>query len=136
MSTTTEAPSNLLVMNQEALKWLHEAKASPMEGISYVAQLAAWGLEKGIVEVPAPMSPSQPERHNLESAVDALLGFGRQEAEFASQWFLSNPNLSKEEQEDNLVERLRDAETPQEAAQVVVETAYDLMVAASATNQE
>jgi hypothetical protein len=132
----SEAPSNLWPVNQAALKWLKEAKASPEEGISYVVQLAWWGLEKNLVHVPRPISPSQPEPHNLENAVGALLGSGAKEAEFASEWFLSNPNLSKEEQEQNLEQQLRDAESPQEAAQIAVETVYDLMVAESATFQE
>jgi hypothetical protein len=129
-----EAPSNNWPINQAALAWLREAKASPQEGVSYVAQLAAWGLEKGVVEVPRPISPSQPERHNLESAVDALLRRGPKEADFASRWFLSNPNLSEEDQAVNLVWQLEQAKSPQEAAQAVVETAYDLMVAASGTS--
>jgi hypothetical protein len=75
--------------------WLRAAKASPEASVSYLAQLAALGLEKGLVNVPRPQSPSQPERHSLESAVEALLG---QDAAFATRWFLSNPNLPEEEQ--------------------------------------
>ena len=133
MSGTREAPSNQWPVNQAALKWLKEAKASPDPAVSYIAQLASWGLEKGIVEIPPPVSPSQPERHNLESAVDALLGAGPQKAELASQWFLSNPNLDADEQAENLAGELERATTPVEAAQIAVETAYDLMVAESAT---
>jgi hypothetical protein len=128
-----EAPSNQWPVNQAALKWLREAKASPDEAVSYVAQLAAWGLEKGLVEISRPMSPSQPEHHDVESAVNSLLGAGWEKAAGASQWFLSNPNMSEEEQADNLVWQLEQAKNPQEAAQVAVEAAYDLMVAMSAT---
>ena len=132
----SEAPSNQWPINQAALRWLEEAKASPDSTVSYIAQLAAWGLAKGIVEIPRPMSPSQPERHNLESAVDALLGSGPQEVAFASQWFLSNPNLDEDEQAENLLAELEQATTPAEAATVAVETAYDLMVAESATGPD
>jgi hypothetical protein len=134
MSGTREAPSNNLPVNQAALNWLRQAKASPQEGVSYLAQLASWGLEKGLVDVPAPVSASQPHRADLASAVDALLGFGRAEVAFATHWFLSNPNLAEDEQAESLEQQLDRATSPQEAAQVVVETAYDLMVAGSATN--
>lgn len=132
----SEAPANQLPINQAALKWLREARASPDPAVSYIAQLAAWGLQKDLVEIPRPTSASQPERHNLESAVEALLGAGAQEAAFASQWFLSNPNLEADEQADNLEAGLNQATTPAEAATVAVETAYDLMVAGSATNPD
>jgi hypothetical protein len=107
-------------------------KASPEEGISYVAQLAWWGLEEGLVEIPRPISPSQPDPHNLENAIGVLLGWGSEKAEFASRWFLSNPNLSEEEQAANLAWQLEHATSPQEAAEVAVQAAYDLMVATSA----
>jgi hypothetical protein len=136
MSGTREAPSNHWPVNQAALKWLREAKASPDPVISYLAQLAAWGFEKGIVEVSSPISPSRPEPHNVEFAVDALLGWGPEKAEFASRWLLSNPNLEFEEQADNLEQQLQDANDPAEAAQAVVETAYDRMVAGSATSPD
>ncbi len=127
----TEAPSNRWPVNQAALKWLNEAKASPDGSVSYLAQLAAWGFEKWLVQVPRPIAPSQPERHNLEDLVEALVG--AENPEFASEWFLSNPNRDRDEQEGNLVRLLDEAKNPQEAAQAVVETAYDLMVAESAT---
>lgn len=127
----TEASSNSLPANRAALPWLQEAKASPDGSVSYLAQLAAWGLDKNVVDVPRPQSPSQPERHNLESAVNALLGA---KPDDASQWFLSNPNLAPDEQEASLVQQLGRAKSPQEAAQIVVQTAYDLMVAESASS--
>jgi hypothetical protein len=123
-----EVPSNNWPINRAALKWLREAKESPQQDASYVAQLAMWGLEKGIVDVSRPLSPSQPERHELELVVGTVFGW---EPEEASEWFLSNPNLEREEQEDNLAWLLEQAKSPQEAAQIAVETAYDLMVAKS-----
>jgi hypothetical protein len=103
--------------------------------MNYLAQLAWWGLEKKQVRVLRPMSPSQPERSDVEEMVNALLGSTWKAAAFATEWFLSNPNLSREEQEQNLEQQLRDAESPKEAAQIVVETAYDLMVAESVMRQ-
>ena len=69
---------------------------------------------------------------DLESAVGALLNSGPHPAALASSWFLENPNLDRWEQERSLVQQLRQAKDPQEAAQAVLETAYDLMVAESA----
>jgi hypothetical protein len=131
-----EAPTNNQPINQAALVWLKRAKASPQVCVNYLAQFAEWGLEKDVVNVPRPMSPSQPERHNVESAVSALLEAGPRQAAFATNWFLSNPNLPKEKQAQNLVRLLNQAKDPSDAAQVVVETAYDLMVAGSATSPE
>ena len=131
-----EAPSNLWPVNQAALMWLKEAKEPQDQQVSYLAQLAMWGLDKGLVEVPPPMSASQPERHNLENAVGTLLTSGSRGAEFATRWFLSNPNLDQDQQDANLTSLLDQASTPQEAAQIVVETAYDLMVAESATSPD
>lgn len=95
--------------------------------MSYLAQLAWWGQENG-ASVPRPISPSQPTRDSLESAVGVLLINGPGQAERTSLWFLENPNLDREEQEDNLVRQLREAAHPEAAAQAVVATAYDLMV--------
>lgn len=136
MSETSEAPSNRLPVNQAALAWLQEAKASPSVGVSYLAQLASWGLEKDLVDVPRPSSASQPERYSLEMQVGALLGVGEAAVAAATRWLLGNPNLSVDEQATNLSGLLAQAETPQEAAQAAVETVYDRMVAASATIQE
>jgi hypothetical protein len=108
----------------------------PDGNISYLAQLASWGFEKNVVNVPRPIAPSQPDPHNVEQAVNALLKWGPKEVAFATDWFLSNPNLSKEEQADNLEHQLKQAENPSEAAQAVVEAVYDLMVADSATSPE
>jgi hypothetical protein len=125
----TEAPSNRWPINQAALMWLRAAKASPDASVSYLAQLAALGTGEGArAACRARMSPSQPERHSLESAVEALLG---QDATFATRWFLSNPNLPEEEQTRKLAQQLNQARNLQEATQAVVETAYDLMVAES-----
>lgn len=127
----SEVPSNNWPINRAALNWLQAAEEFPDSEVSYLAQLASWGLERGGAEVPRSQSPSQPERSNLQSAVDALVGA---RADKASQWFVSNPNLTREEQTRNLLQQLHRARSPQEAAQILVETAYDLMVAESATS--
>lgn len=127
--SSREAPSNRWPVNRAALKWLREAKAVPEEDSSYLAQLAMWGLETGDAQVPRPMSPNQPERHNLELTMEALVG--ADDPAFASRWFLSSPDLDEEEQTNNLLWQLNEATTAQEAAQAVVKTAYDRMVAES-----
>ena len=123
----TEAAANKSLVNQAALKWLD----APDPEQSYLAQLAMWGLEKGGAQVPRPMSPSQPERYEVESQIEALLAATPSQA---SRWLLSNPNLEREEQATNLAQQLQDATSPEEAAQIVVQTAYDRMVAESATS--
>lgn len=127
----TEVPSNQWAVNRAALPWLKKADADPDPTMSYLVQMAWWGLEKGGVRVQQPRAPSQPEPHALESAVSLFLTSGAREAASASRWLLSNPNLSFEEQAANLEMLLREAASPQEAAQVVVEAIYDLMVAES-----
>jgi hypothetical protein len=136
MSEMSEAPSNQRPVNQAALKWLQEARADIDPDVNYLASLASWGFEKDQVRLPEPMSPSQPGRHDVENAVNGLLGAGEKAVAFATDWFLSNPNLERDEQEDSLRLKLEQAESPRDASQIVVETAYDLMVAESATFQE
>jgi hypothetical protein len=92
-------------------------------------------LEKGGLEIPRPIAPSRPAPHNVELALGVLLGSGAKEAECASEWLLSNPNLDREDQEGNLMRLLDEAKDPQEAAWAVVEAAYDLMVAESPTTR-
>jgi hypothetical protein len=131
-----EAPSNQQPVNQAALRWLKEGRMSPDGSVSYLAQLATWGFEKNVVKLQPPVAPSQPEPHDVEQVVNLPLRSGAKSVAHATDWFLSNPNLSKEEQAENLELQLRDAESPRDAAQIVVETAYDLMVADSGTSPE
>jgi len=72
----------------------------------------------------------------VEYAIHALLKYGSEEAEHASRWFLSSPDLEEEEQAASLAWHLEQAESPSEAAQIVMETAYDLFVAWSDTGPE
>jgi hypothetical protein len=67
----------------------------------------------------------------------SLRTFGDDRAvENATDWFLSNANLERDEQETSLTLELEQADSPRDAAQIMVETAYDRMVAASATFEE
>jgi len=127
----TEAPSNKSPINQAALKWLKEAGDPDLQPwISYLAQLAHWGLEQGL-EVGKPLAPNQPSQDQVEHQVMLLLAGGPQEAAYATRWFLANPNLSLEEQATYLLRSLQQAGSPREAAQLVVEAAYDKMQADS-----
>src|SRR5258708_2364584 len=110
-----EAPSNKSPLNQVALRWLEEAKASPDPYASYLAQLAWWGLEKGIVEVQSPRAPSQPSPHNLENLVETLVGA---DPVLASRWIVINPNVAPDEQAMTLLRSLRNAESSQDAARL------------------
>jgi hypothetical protein len=40
-------PQNSSVLNQEALRWLEEAKESPESHLLHLLVLASWGLEVG-----------------------------------------------------------------------------------------
>jgi hypothetical protein len=134
MAEMNEALSNSGPINQAALKWLREAKASSYENVSYLVQLAQWGLKKGGLAIRRPAAPSQPEHHEVENVLEALAG---RDPAAATEWLLSNPNVDdQEEQEANFLWQLQEAKSPQEAAQAVVETVYDLLVAESATFQE
>lgn len=120
--------SNNSPLNQQARHWLDQAKAESSDQVSYLAQLADWGLERTAVPLPKPNSPRQPDRHDLTSAIEAISGA---EPEAATEWFLSNPNTSPEDEEANLLQLLQDSQTPQEAAQAVLETTFDMMSASS-----
>jgi hypothetical protein len=132
----TEAPTNKQPVNQAALRWLVEARAEPEATRNYLAQLALWGLEKDQVRVQEPMSPNQPLRSDLEEMLNALMGANVKAPANATEWFTSNPSVSREEQTQNLEQMLRDAESPRDAAQIVVETAYDRLAADSGTSPE
>lgn len=128
-----EAPSNKWIVSQLALQWLRKAKEQPDLDRSYLAQLAFWGLENGL-KVVDPRSPSQPTHASLEETIHILLANGPKVAAAASQWLLSNPNLSEQDQRNNLLQSLRKATSPEEAAQSVLEMAYEVMVAESETS--
>lgn len=116
-----------LAANQAARKWLE----SPDETVSYLAQLGEWALDKGGAQVPRPRSASQPERHDLEAVMAMLQGAS---PVAATEWFLSDDSLTASEQARSLAQKLTNATSPEEAGQIVIQTAYDVMVAASASS--
>lgn len=127
MSEPREAPSNRLPINQAALAQLRKAKVHPDPMKAYLAQLAQWGMDK--VHLPQPISPQQPLPDDLREFVARLvLVPGPAQAERATRLILSNPNLTVEEQTDDLEEFLSLASDPEQAAEAVVEAIYDLMV--------
>jgi transcriptional regulator with XRE-family HTH domain len=137
-STTTDphlAPSNKLPVNQLAAKWLQVAKEPADPDRSFLAQLAWWGLEHG-VQLPEPNHYTHPERHNLEHVIGLLLRSGPKEAAKATEWFLNNPNQPPQENIQYLVGLLKQASSPQEAAQLVLEVMFDRIVAVNATSRE
>jgi hypothetical protein len=128
MSNRRVAPSNRWPVNQAALRWLQAAKEPADEDISYLVQLAWWGLENWI-RVPPPRSPSQPTHEDLELALGQRLARGPRAAKDATRWLLANPNLAPGEEEENLLLWLESATSPMEAARLVIETVYDRMTA-------
>jgi hypothetical protein len=133
---SSECPVNKWRVNQLALRWLRQAKADVSPWSAYLPQLASWGLEKGGLEISEPLSPSQPTQSQVTSMLALLEAPGTEKALRATEWILSNPNLSRPEQTNNLVVRLTEPSSPEEAAQVVLDTMYDRMVAASSSSQE
>jgi hypothetical protein len=131
MTDHPSLPVNRLPLNQLALNWLRSAKEPPDPSCLYLSQLARWGLEQGLGAT-KPLSPSQPSPETLESQVGALLGAGQEKAGRAFQWLLSNPNLSRQEQESDLEEALSNAGNPLAAARLLLETVYARMAAVSA----
>ena len=128
---TAQVPVNSWQVNQQAKRWLLKIKESPDPQVLYLAQLAQWGLENQKVELPEPLSPSQPMRPALEQVALGLLEPGAKAATKAMRLLLSNPNLHPEDAAQNLLSALQQASSSEEAAAVVIETIYDLMVATS-----
>lgn len=126
-----EVPINRWPLNQRALHWLRQAKEPGNPQMPYVVQLAQWGLEAEQVQMPDPLAPSQPLPEGVAQLVGYLQVTGAKPAHQAMQYLLSNPNLDREEQQNNLETALQQATTPQAAAAAVLEIIYDLMVATS-----
>jgi hypothetical protein len=129
MSEPHEVPVNKWPINQAALAWLRQAKEHPEPAVAYLAQLARWGLDNDQVQVSPPISPQQPQPESVREFVARLvLAHGPVPAERATRLILSNPSLTMEEQRDNLLSELQEADDPEQAAQLVVRAIYDLMV--------
>ena len=121
--------SNSSPLNRQALRWLEQAKVETSDQQSYLAQLAAWGMERVELQDP-PVAPNHPDSHDLSSALEALLGADPQRA---TEWFLEIPEIEPEEQESSLLSELQQAANPEEAGRRAVESAYNVMVAHSPT---
>jgi hypothetical protein len=127
-------PSNRWPVNQAALRWLKAARDPVRDDMSYLVQLAWWGLENG-VSPSQPNSPSQPDRNDLELALGRRLKAGAPEAATATRWVLANPDLNPQETANNLRSQLDLAKSPQEAASLVVETVFERMAAVNSMSQ-
>jgi hypothetical protein len=131
MTAPKELTVNSWPVNQAALRWLQEAKATINPQQAYVIQLAVLGLESGWADLPEPLAPSQPSPEGVSQMAYALLKSGPWPAMEATQRLFSNPNLSPGEEMTELLSLLRAADDPQEASAAVLQTIYDLMVATS-----
>ena len=97
--------ANTWPINLLALRWLREAKAEATPSIAFLPQLAMWGLEQGL-RTPEPLAPNHPSPSAVEQTIGLLLGVGKKQALRATEWFLSNPNLDRQEQQNNLRQSL------------------------------
>lgn len=123
-------PANSQQVNRLALRWLKEAKAERDPAVAYLPQLAIWGLEQG-ESLSQPLSPNQPSPEAVQHRLLLLLGAGQEAARQATEWWLQDPNLSRPEQEEALLDLLQSAESPQDAAEKLLDLAQSLMVASS-----
>lgn len=128
-ATGREAPVNQSPVNQEALRFLRQAQADADPSSLFLAQLAMWGLDHGIQI--HQLDQNHPSQAAVETTIGLLLNPGRAPAANSLAWLLRNPNLSRAEQQNDLLERLRQASNPWEASKVVLEAVYARMVAAS-----
>jgi len=115
-------PQNNGALNRAAWRQLKEAKINPQLHHLYLLQLAAWGLENG-----AQGEWPEQERAFLKDQVDSLFGWTKPESVIA--WLLSNPEgPEKSEQQENLLQLLQTADSPQEAAAHVLNAIYSRQV--------
>lgn len=116
-------PQNNLPLNRIAHHWLMKARAAsaPPHHL-HLLNLARWGLENGAQgEWPAR------DRYALQEQVSLLFGW---KAQNALAWLLSNPEgPDRSEQEANLLSSLKEANSPQQAAALVLSEIYSRQVA-------
>jgi hypothetical protein len=112
-------PQNNKPLNREALRWLIQAKESPEPHLLHVLTLAHWGLENGV---------QGDWRDNHRSAVEEQVGvmLGWEQA-VALKWLLSNPDGS-DDQEEELLRDLQNADSPKRAAAAVLNAIYSRQV--------
>ena len=115
-------PQNDSQLNRAAWKWLKIARADAPPTYLYLLSLAQWGLEQR-VEGDWPNK----ETFALQQQVDALLGWPAADVET---WLLSDPNgpESEQEQQQNLLNDLRGARSPEQAAAFVLNAIWDRQV--------
>ena len=111
------AQANLKPLNREALVWLKEAgQPTPREEGLYLLALASWGQEKGAT------APGLDSGQNA-SLVEAVNVMHVRDPDEWLRWLVSNPNGpdSTEEQMQTLLQALKEASSPVNAAEVVLE---------------
>jgi hypothetical protein len=111
-------PQNNGLLNREALRWLEWAKEPADAEYLHLLTLALWGLENGA-------EGEWPARHRsaVEEQVGQLLGW---KPTNALAWLLSNPDgpEDRDEQEENMLGDLRNANSPKQAAAFVLNAIY------------
>lgn len=104
---------NHSMLNTAALRWLKIARADAPPHHLHLLNLAAWGLENGVLG-------EWPERERPALTEQVSLLFGMQ-PKLTQEWLLSNPNgPGSHEQASNLLNSLDQAKSPQQAAAFVL----------------
>lgn len=117
-------PQNNLPLNRAALFWLKEAKAqAPAHNLHFLS-LAAWGLENA-----AEGDWPQSEQAALRQQTDVMFGWP---PALSMRWVHSNPNGPQtDEQQINLLNDVQLAQTPKQAAALVLNAIWNRQVAAN-----
>src|SRR6516225_3155718 len=104
-------------LNKAAWKWLREAKQPTDQHALYLLDLAWWGLHHG-----AEGDWPERDRPALEQQIGLMFKW---KPENAVNFLLSNPNgPDKAEQESGLLQALRGASNPKNAAALVLNNLY------------
>ena len=112
-------PENSSILSRAAYQWLMKARAQGEAQPHYLhlLNLAAWGLENGAQgEWPAT------DRYALQEQVNLLFGW---KAEDVLGWLTEHPDgPDRSEQEANLLNEIKTANSPEQAAALVLSTIY------------
>jgi hypothetical protein len=110
-------PQNDSPLNRAAHKWLMQARAAGEPHYLHLLNLAWWGLENG-----AEGEWPEDDRPALEQQLGHLFGW---KARDALAWLLSNPEgPSPGEQQQSLLQSLKAASSPKQAAALVLSEIY------------
>ena len=122
-------PQNNSLLNRAAWKWLKLARADAPPHSLHLLNLAYWGLEQR-VEGDWPAD----EEYALQEQVNGLLGWRLENVE---PWLLSNPEGpdSEEEQQQDLLNDLRGAWSPEQAASLVLNAVWARQVSQNSALQ-